>query len=260
MSERVPVSPKLRFEVFKRDKFTCQYCGAKAPEVVLQADHIEPVAEGGKTDLLNLITSCQPCNAGKGKRRLSDGAVVDKQHEMLAELEERRQQIDMMLQWRNELESFSQDIVEIVSERISTKTGWRPNESGKSDVRKWLKKFTFEEVLKGIDEAFQGYGRYVDDRMTIDSWGIAFNKIPGIIGVQKQEVDKPYLRRLFYIQGILRNRTKLWRLDRIDYLEHIVKCGFSLDEMEARAKRVNDIFDDFDKPYDAALERLGKPF
>lgn len=35
MAKRKTVSNELRFEVFKRDKFTCQYCGRKAPDVVL---------------------------------------------------------------------------------------------------------------------------------------------------------------------------------------------------------------------------------
>lgn len=30
--ERKQLSKKLRFEVFKRDSFTCQYCGKKSPE------------------------------------------------------------------------------------------------------------------------------------------------------------------------------------------------------------------------------------
>jgi 5-methylcytosine-specific restriction endonuclease McrA len=36
------VSVRTRFEVFKRDDFTCQYCGRKSPDVVLEADHIVP--------------------------------------------------------------------------------------------------------------------------------------------------------------------------------------------------------------------------
>ena len=43
MSKRKSLSKKIRFEVFKRDKFTCQYCGKTAPNVVLEVDHIEPV-------------------------------------------------------------------------------------------------------------------------------------------------------------------------------------------------------------------------
>lgn len=61
MPKRRPVSKKLRFEVFKRDNFKCQYCGASAPDVILEVDHINPVAKGGKNDILNLVTSCRDC-------------------------------------------------------------------------------------------------------------------------------------------------------------------------------------------------------
>ena len=37
----------MRFEVFKRDHFTCTYCGAKAPEAVLECDHVTPVFHDG---------------------------------------------------------------------------------------------------------------------------------------------------------------------------------------------------------------------
>lgn len=37
---RKPISKKIRFEVFKRDGFTCQYCGRMAPDVVL-VDYLE---------------------------------------------------------------------------------------------------------------------------------------------------------------------------------------------------------------------------
>jgi hypothetical protein len=74
-TKRVNPSKKLRFDVFKRDRFTCQYCGAQPPGVVLEVDHIHPVVEGGKTSIDNLITACEPCNRGKGKRVLGDRAI-----------------------------------------------------------------------------------------------------------------------------------------------------------------------------------------
>ncbi len=55
----------LRYKIFKRDKFTCQYCGQKAPDVKLEVDHIVPTYEGGTDDEDNLITSCWACNKGK---------------------------------------------------------------------------------------------------------------------------------------------------------------------------------------------------
>lgn len=68
--KRKPLSKKLRFEVFKRDQFTCQYCGATPPSVVLHCDHIVPVADGGENHIDNLVTSCAPCNLGKAARSL----------------------------------------------------------------------------------------------------------------------------------------------------------------------------------------------
>lgn len=64
--QRIPISKRTRFEVFKRDGFCCQYCGAHPPRVLLEVDHIVPVAEGGANDMDNLVTSCEPCNRGKG--------------------------------------------------------------------------------------------------------------------------------------------------------------------------------------------------
>jgi hypothetical protein len=72
---RKSTGKKLRFEVFKRDHFTCQYCGAQPPAIVLVADHITPVAGGGETTLENLITACEPCNQGKGDRSLELHAI-----------------------------------------------------------------------------------------------------------------------------------------------------------------------------------------
>lgn len=60
------VSKRTRFEVLKRDKHTCQYCGAQAPDATLQIDHVIPVSLGGTNKPNNLTTACIDCNSGKG--------------------------------------------------------------------------------------------------------------------------------------------------------------------------------------------------
>jgi hypothetical protein len=64
--QRMPrsITPSIRFEVFRRDSFTCQYCGRRAPTVVLHVDHVIPIASGGTNDLTNLRTACSVCNQG----------------------------------------------------------------------------------------------------------------------------------------------------------------------------------------------------
>jgi hypothetical protein len=65
-------SLSMRFEVFKRDNFTCQYCGRTPQDgAKLVADHKLAVANGGLTEISNLITSCFECNAGKSDAILS---------------------------------------------------------------------------------------------------------------------------------------------------------------------------------------------
>lgn len=63
---RQPIRPRDRFNILQRDNFTCQYCGAKAPDVELQLDHIVPHSKGGTNDVANLRASCVTCNIGKG--------------------------------------------------------------------------------------------------------------------------------------------------------------------------------------------------
>lgn len=69
---RIP--KRLRFAVFRRDEFTCQYCGQKPPEVILVTDHVVPHSKGGTDDEPNLITSCEACNSGKSDSMLGDEA------------------------------------------------------------------------------------------------------------------------------------------------------------------------------------------
>lgn len=69
--KRKAISTKTRFEIFKRDGFVCQYCGAHPPQAILHVDHIVPVVEGGDNEQSNLVTACSCCNLGKGPRSLS---------------------------------------------------------------------------------------------------------------------------------------------------------------------------------------------
>jgi HNH endonuclease len=64
---RQPISPKQRWRILRRDTFTCQYCGLKAPAAHLEVDHIISVNDGGTNDDDNLKTACIDCNQGKGQ-------------------------------------------------------------------------------------------------------------------------------------------------------------------------------------------------
>lgn len=59
----IPVG--TRFDVFRRDNFTCIYCGRRPPEVELHVDHKVPWKVVKKHEMSNLFTACAECNLGK---------------------------------------------------------------------------------------------------------------------------------------------------------------------------------------------------
>ena len=249
---RKPIPKRLRFEVFKRDKFMCQYCGALATAKILHCDHVVPVAEGGETTLLNLTTACKDCNLGKGARLLSDDTVLSKQHAQLADLEERRQQLEMMRQWREELEKHAISEVDILVDAIGSRSEWTPGDVGRNTLRRLIKKHGLVEVLEAAGEAFDIYFR----DGTESDWDNAFGKIGLVIKMRAGERENPALRKILYIQGILRNRFSQPREDFVDRLKDIVAKKYPVETMEQLAKRAtswNDYVQLLNK-YNAALK------
>ena len=55
-----------RREVFWRDGYTCQYCGA--PTRALTLDHVVPRVRGGSHSWENVVSACVPCNHRKAGR------------------------------------------------------------------------------------------------------------------------------------------------------------------------------------------------
>lgn len=205
MAERKSISKKTRFEVFKRDGFTCQYCGRMAPDVILEIDHITPVVEGGKNNIMNLITSCFDCNRGKGKRKLSDRDAIIKQQEQLKELSEKREQLKMMLQWKEELSKFEDEQVDKCNELLDNYEV-SLSETGRNDFKKWIKKYGFIEVYENFQISLEQYA----DRNDEDSYSKAIQYVPKIINAKRRDKDNPMLGKQHYIKGILRNRKMLW--------------------------------------------------
>jgi 5-methylcytosine-specific restriction endonuclease McrA len=67
MIKRPRLSVRLsKREIFRRDGYTCQYCGKHPPH--LTVDHIIPRHLGGEHSWQNLVTACPSCNLRKGGR------------------------------------------------------------------------------------------------------------------------------------------------------------------------------------------------
>lgn len=182
---RKPIPKSVRFEVFKRDKFTCQYCGAAAPNVILEVDHIKPVSKGGKNDVLNFVTACRDCNRGKTNRDLSDDSVVMIQKRRLDDMQERREQLAMMLEWKESLEEEMEIEIAAINKLYMKNTDWHMSEVGEKDIRKLIRRFGFDEVYTAVEISIDRY--YTGSER---SWRFAFEKVGGICYNRKKARDE----------------------------------------------------------------------
>lgn len=266
MTKREGISKKLRFEVFKRDKFTCQYCGSAAPNVVLNVDHILPVAKGGQNHLLNLVTSCFDCNSGKKDRLLSDDAAITKQKAQLDVLQTKREQLEMMMQWHDELMGMEQEKVDMIQKYWgSLVPGYFLTKTGLQSLKKMLQKFEVDEIISAMKKTTLTHLRWKDQVLEQESVAEAWGKVAAICQMERIGKDNPDLKEFYYIRGILRNRINYHdpKLT-IQWLEAAKSWGASIQELKDIALSVrnwtkfSDAITDIIERY-KALDELEKP-
>lgn len=240
MAVRQAISKKIRFEVFKRDSFMCQYCGRKAPEILLQIDHIDPVATGGGNAILNLLTSCEECNAGKSDRKLSDHSFLDKQRTQLQLLQERKEQIEMMFEWQKGLVDLDEDVTERLAKFWSQQVpGFSLNENGLKGLKRLRRRFETSEIMEAIRIASESYVQLHKGKPTQESVESAWKKVGGICSNRRREKENPSLARLHYIRGILRNRLSYCNEHMaLQLLRQASDYGATLESLEEHAKEV----------------------
>ena len=152
------IGKTLRFEVFARDGFTCQYCGQRPPDVVLELDHIHPVSKGGPDDVLNLITACFDCNRGKRDKVISE--VAPRPDADLAFLKTQQEIVEVQRfldakKKQDELDDALCETLEdvwakyLTTETVPSKVVFIP----------WIKKYGAEEISESIAAASSAYMR-----------------------------------------------------------------------------------------------------
>ena len=163
------VSVRTRFEVFKRDRFTCSYCGQTPPDVLLEVDHVLPLAAGGSDDIENLTTSCKDCNRGKAANLLSEGTAPVVRQSEVDDLSERVAQAEAYAELMQRLRGLEDNqyyqFIEAWANafRATLKeddrgTYWRltyaweqwPREAS---VRSILRRLPLHEVIEAVDVA-----------------------------------------------------------------------------------------------------------
>lgn len=246
MTPRKAISKKMRFEVLKRDKFTCQYCGKQSPEVVLHLDHVKPVSKGGKNTMLNLVTSCVDCNLGKGARELSDDSELNKQKAQLNELAEKQEQVKLMIKWREQLidadELMVDSVVKVINKHI---VDWSVSELTTGRIRSIVSKGKYSALMDSINIAKSKYG-YVANQ---DDANDFINMCLKVISKNQD----PVKQKINYAKGIARNRfsyfdekafyTKTSFIGTVDDGEELIELVKQVDNWSQFNARVNNIGD-----------------
>lgn len=177
------ISKKIRFEVFKRDGFTCAYCGKTPPGVTLEVDHIEPKSKGGPDDINNLITACFDCNRGKSAIPLDKipNQLIDNK-EILVEKELQLKEYRKLVAKINR--RISKDVDEIAEIYEEWFEGWTLTEKCKRNtIKRFLSLLPKSEIKDALDLACS---KLSDRRSDAISYfcGICWNKI--------KKVPKPW--------------------------------------------------------------------
>lgn len=177
---RKSIGLKLRFEVFKRDGFCCRYCGSTPPTVVLEIDHIVPVADGGTNDQENLATSCFECNRGKRDNPLS-ATLRPAQFDQARE-KERIKQARAYTEHLIARQKVQGELFDVISDHWVRVRGENPDEvrvAGKTAdaIRRFIKVLPASEIIDAIDIAQSKMGHRAEYSMMKYFFGVCWKKI-----------------------------------------------------------------------------------
>lgn len=236
-------SKKLRFEILKRDSFTCNWCGKSAPDALLHVDHIHPESKGGTDEPTNLITACVDCNLGKGARTISDNSVVTKQKRTLDEINARRLQLEMMFEWRKELDQHKAKRLDDFCAYWASLSGWNLNPTGRKQMRTLLNNrrgISDESILEAMAVSIETYLDFDDEGVPLQKTAeLAFKKIGGVLYTKQKEAEKPGFKDLFYVRGILRKTCPIYLPPNVmELLEDAFDSGIATRDMKSAAKTV----------------------
>jgi len=176
------IRKSIRFEIFKRDQFQCQYCGRKPPIVVLEIDHIIPVSKGGDDLQENLITACEECNRGKAARPLD--RIPSSLVEQMSQKAERMEQVEAYNAFLTEIRERQIEQIERIGTYWFNKFKKKKNRFVFGDqriptIRTFLSRLPEAEILDAIDVAHSRLpvGSVADHRTFKYFCGICWKKI-----------------------------------------------------------------------------------
>jgi hypothetical protein len=162
---RTSRSKRARFAIFERDLFTCQYCGLRPPDAVLQLDHIHPLSKGGEDTEENLTTSCVDCNAGKSDRVLGAVTVRPDANMQLLAVQQEISEARIYLESKKVLDDLYKEIADNVLAYWTEHARIYYDAPQTSTILRWIREYGVDEVEGAIQKAaWRDSKRYFDGR------------------------------------------------------------------------------------------------
>lgn len=197
------LSPTLRRLILERDEFTCTECGQQVPKVLLYIDKIlSPETEeafAGQPEEDKYTCLCESCY------KQAHGHL---QFKAATRTAERRQQLEMMVEWRREKRGLESDTTAYLIDYINGKIEpYSLTKQGVHNVRKAIGKNNFTSALDAIDETYNHYVYFDGDDIVKTSVDEFLDKIGGYLYINSLP---PVEREMYHVLNCCKARFNYW--------------------------------------------------
>lgn len=228
--DTINLSPSLRRIILERDEFTCTECGQQVPKVLLYIDMIlSPETEdafAGQPEEDKYTCLCESCY------KQAHGHL---QFKAATRTAERRQQLEMMVEWRRENRCLASDANAYLIDYINGKIEpYSLTKQGAQNVRKAIRKSNFTTALDAIDETFDHYVTYDKgediNKASVDEF---LSKIGGYLYINSLP---PVEKEMYHILNSCKSRFRWWDQQTakglvLNYIDALREQGWSEDRI-----------------------------
>lgn len=153
--QRKPIKSGKRFDIFRRDSFTCLYCGRRPPDAILQVDHVIPVANGGNEEDTNLVTSCRDCNLGKAAKSLDEApaSLISSLESQVEQQEQLKAMNAFLIRVRNKRQKMAAEMGTYWCEQIQSGCNLTFGRSRLRSMCLFLEKLQIDVIYSAMDLA-----------------------------------------------------------------------------------------------------------
>lgn len=220
------VTKRTRFEVLRRDNYTCRYC--RSTEAELTIDHVTPVALGGSDKPDNLVAACRDCNTGKSSAHPEAALVAEVSDEAIRHAERIKQAYAVLRQaLKGQTEYIDQFADEFPGRKVPN--GW------KGSLIRWFEMGVPIELI--IDAGHRAALRTRDGRKE-DAW---FRYMAGIIWSKCETATAEVTKRDLF-DGAWMTEEDLTDLSHDAYMRG---AAYEAEASEERVAKVRDAYAPF---------------